>query len=147
MRETPSLRERFRPSSQHKWLFVEFCAPLLSGFARVCAREFPTLHVLTVTASDDGTRKGTYEALLEVFREARNRGLRVFFWSSTPCTGGCPYQRLNLNRYGTEYQKHLDGLWTVHRKLWSVVKIMCNLSDHWVLDAPIGSRRSLSLNA
>ena len=104
VREAPSLRERFRPNSQHKWLFVEFCAPLLSGFARVCAR----VHVLTVTASDDGTKKGTYEALLGVFREARNRGLRVFFWSSTPCTGGCPYQRLNLNRYGTEYQKHLD---------------------------------------
>ena len=83
------------------------------------------MHVLTVTASDDGTKKGTYEVLLEVFREARNRGLRVFFWSSTPCTGGCPYQRLNLNRYGTEYQKHLDGLWSVHRKLWSVVKTMC----------------------
>ena len=136
VRETPSLRERFRPNSQHKWLFVEFCAPLLSGFARVCAREFPRVHVLTVTASDDGTKKGTYEALLEVFREARNRGLRVFFWSSTPCTGGCPYQRLNLNRYGTEYQKHLDGLWTVHRKLWSVVKTMCNLSDQWAVEWP-----------
>ncbi|OLP83961.1 hypothetical protein AK812_SmicGene35223 [Symbiodinium microadriaticum] len=50
--------------------------------------------------------------------------------------GGCPYQRLNLNRYGTEYQKHLDGLCTVHRKLWSVVKIMCNLSDHWAVEWP-----------
>ena len=59
VRETPSLRERFRPNSQHKWLFVEFCAPLLSGFARVCAREFPRVHVLTVTASDDGTKKET----------------------------------------------------------------------------------------
>ncbi|OLP81547.1 Retrovirus-related Pol polyprotein from transposon TNT 1-94 [Symbiodinium microadriaticum] len=97
---------------------------------------FTKVHVLTATASDDGTKKGTYETLLEVFREARNRGLRVFFWSSTPCTGGCPYQRLNLNRYGTEYQKHLDGLWTVHRKLWSVVKTMRNLSDHWAVEWP-----------
>ena len=100
VRETPSLRERFRPNSQHKWLFVEFCAPLLSGFARVCAREFPRVHVLTVTASDDGTKKETCEDLLRIFKEARDRGLRVFFWGSTPCTGGCPYQRLNLA--GTE---------------------------------------------
>ena len=136
VRETPNLRERFRPNSQHKWLFVEFCAPLLSGLARVCAREFPRVHVLTVTASDDGTKKETCEDLLRVFKEARDRGPRVFFWSSTPCTGGCPYQRLNLSRYGTEYQKHLDGLWAVHRKLWAVVKIMSNLSDHWAVEWP-----------
>ena len=71
VRETPNLRERFRPNSQHKWLFVEFCAPLLSGFARVCAREFPRVHVLTVTASDDGTKKETCEDLLRIFKEAR----------------------------------------------------------------------------
>ncbi|OLQ06849.1 Retrovirus-related Pol polyprotein from transposon TNT 1-94 [Symbiodinium microadriaticum] len=42
----------------------------------------------------------------------------------------------DIFRYGTEYQKHLDGLWTVHRKLWSVVKTMCNLSDHWAVEWP-----------
>ena len=30
----------------------------------------------------------------------------------------------------------LDGLWTVHRKLWSVVKTMCNLADHWAVEWP-----------
>ncbi|CAE7547126.1 TY1B-ER1, partial [Symbiodinium microadriaticum] len=50
--------------------------------------------------------------------------------------GGCPYQRLNLSKYGTEYQKHLDGLWAVHRKLWAVVKTLSNLSDHWAVEWP-----------
>ena len=32
----------------------------------------------------------------------------------------------NLNRYGTEYQKHLDGT-------------MCNLADHWAVEWPARS--------
>ncbi|OLP83685.1 Retrovirus-related Pol polyprotein from transposon TNT 1-94 [Symbiodinium microadriaticum] len=41
-----------------------------------------------------------------------------------------------FTKYGTEYQKHLDGLWAVHRKLWVVVKTMSNLSDHWAVEWP-----------
>ena len=82
VRETPNLRERFRPNSQHKWLFVEFCAPLLSGFARVCAREFPRVHVLTVTASDDGTKKGDLRGSSRSFqgsKESRTSGFPLEF--------------------------------------------------------------------
>ncbi|OLQ03564.1 Retrovirus-related Pol polyprotein from transposon TNT 1-94 [Symbiodinium microadriaticum] len=41
-----------------------------------------------------------------------------------------------FTKYGTEYQKHLDGLLAVHRKLWVVVKTMSNLSDHWAVEWP-----------
>ncbi|CAE7271324.1 RE2, partial [Symbiodinium sp. CCMP2456] len=39
--------------------------------------------------------------------------------------------------YGAEYQKHLDGLWAVHRKLWAVVRETCDFSDHWAIEWPV----------
>ena len=67
---------------------------------------------------------------------AKEWGMKVVFWSSTPCTGGSPYQRRHEDRPG--YQDHLQALFTVHRKLWRSFLVMVNHPQVgvWVIEWP-----------
>ena len=72
----------------HKWLLIEFCAPLDSNMHRVAKEEFPKVCVLTVTERDDGRRPETVTAIKGVIASALERGVRIFLWSSMH--GGVP---------------------------------------------------------
>ncbi|CAE7622008.1 unnamed protein product [Symbiodinium sp. CCMP2592] len=52
------------------------------------------VNVLTVSERDDGASTQTLLELKAIFAvQIKKKGF-VFLWASTPCTGGCPYQRL-----------------------------------------------------
>ena len=63
--------------------------------------------------------------------------MKVVLWSTTPCTGGSPWQRKHLH-HNPQHQEHLQALFTVHRKLW---KSWLKLNTHpqvsvWVMEWP-----------
>ena len=59
--------------------------------------------------------------------------MKVVIWSSTPCTGGSPYQRRHEHRPG-----HLQALCTMHRKLWRSFLVMVGHPQIsvWVIEWP-----------
>ncbi|CAE7675304.1 RE1 [Symbiodinium sp. CCMP2592] len=85
----------------------------------------------------DGTSPETVERLMSAMDVARSLGMKVVLWSSTPCTGGSPWQRKHLH-HNPQHQEHLQALFTVHRKLW---KSWLKLNTHpqvsvWVIEWP-----------
>ena len=77
--------------------------------------------------------------LLEgAIRTATRRGMHVVVWASTPCTGGSPWQHLQVARDESYYSRHLKGLFTVHRKLWKSFLFLVNVSKQptWVIEWP-----------
>ena len=96
--------------------------------------------VLTVSEEDDGTDPDTLRLLKHVCPMHVLAGKKVFLWSSTPCTGGSPFQHLNLHRYKEEYRKnHLNHLWTIHRKLWRAVVELSEYVHGWAIEWPLRS--------
>ena len=48
-----------------------------------------------ITAGADLTRKATKQAIHRIVREAYQLHFHVVVWTSTPCTSGSPWQRVN----------------------------------------------------
>ena len=116
-------------------LFIEFCTDPQSSF--VTAGCDYSVFVLPVTVEVDGTSPETVERLMTAMDVARSWGMKVVLWSSTPCTGGSPWQRKHLH-HNPQHQEHLQALFTVHRKLW---KSWLKLNTHpqvsvWVMEWP-----------
>ncbi|CAE7837065.1 unnamed protein product [Symbiodinium sp. CCMP2592] len=88
-----SLRDRFAAMPHASWLVIEFCAPVESSM-RAASQDLNWVNVLTVSERDDGASNQTLLELKAIFAvQIKKKGF-VFLWASTPCTGGCPYQRL-----------------------------------------------------
>ena len=52
------------------------------------------MNLLTVSEKDDGASQQTMLHLKAICAAQIKKKGYVFLWASTPCTGGCPYQRL-----------------------------------------------------
>ena len=116
-------------------LLVEFCTDPRSSFVTTGCDY--SVFVLPVTLEVDGTSPETVERLISAMDVARSWGMKVVLWSSTPCTGGSPWQRKHLH-HNPQHQEHLQALFTVHRKLW---KSWLKLNTHpqvsvWVMEWP-----------
>ena len=116
-------------------LLVEFCTDPQSSFVTTGCDY--SVFVLPVTLEVDGTSPETVERLMSAMDVARSWGMKVVLWSSTPCTGGSPWQRKHLH-HNPRHQEHLQALFTVHRKLW---KSWLKLNTHpqvsvWVMEWP-----------
>ncbi|CAE7030618.1 RE1 [Symbiodinium sp. CCMP2592] len=116
-------------------LFIEFCTDPQSSFVTTGCDY--SVFVLPVTVEVDGTSPETVERLMSAMDVARSWGMKVVLWSSTPCTGGSPWQRKHLH-HNPQHQEHLQALFTVHRKLW---KSWLKLNTHrqvsvWVMEWP-----------
>ena len=131
--EWVSLAERVGLKKGHKWLLIEFSTPTCTGLRK---RSFRMFGVLTVTERDDGRRPETVTAIKGVIASALERGVCVFLWSSTPCTGGCPYQRMHLQKQGSAYKGHLNGLWDCHKRLWSNFVSLTKYTHGWAIEWP-----------
>ena len=71
--------------------------------------------VVRFTEEDDLTKKETVSRLIKI-AEA-NRGAYVLLWASIPCTGGSPFQSINIAR-GMDPQR-LEDHWKLFRKVWT----------------------------
>ena len=116
-------------------LLIEFCTDPQSSF--VTAGSDYSVFVLPVTLEVDGTSRETVERLMSAMSVARDWGMKVVLWSSTPCTGGSPWQRKHAHE-NPQHQERLQALYTVHRKLW---KSWLKLNTHpqvsvWVMEWP-----------
>ena len=116
-------------------LLIEFCTDPRSSFVTTGCDY--SVFVLPVTLEVDGTSPETVERLISAMDVARSWGMKVVLWSSTPCTGGSPWQRKHLH-HNPQHQEHLQALFTVHRKLW---KSWLKLNAHpqvsvWVMEWP-----------
>ena len=73
-------------------LVIELCA---SHNSELTATVPPRCAAIRVTARDDLTFQKTYKVLRDIIRHALKLGVHVLTWASTPCTAGCPWQRIN----------------------------------------------------
>ena len=117
-------------------LLIEFCTDSNSSLSRLGA-DF-SVFVLPVTLEVDGTSHETVDQLMSAMDVARSWGMKVVLWSSTPCTGGSPWQRKHEFNDNPQYHNHLQALFTVHRKLW---KSWLKMNTHpqvsvWVIEWP-----------
>ena len=91
-RNPVSLTDRYKALSFAPWLVIEFCAPVESSM-RATSENLAWVNVLTVSERDDGASQHTMLELKTICALQIRRKGYVFLWASTPCTGGCPYQR------------------------------------------------------
>ena len=120
--------------TEYSTLLIEFCTSSRSNL--YLQGSVHQVFVLPITQGVDGTSNDTVERVMSAMNVAREWGMKVVFWSSTPCTGGSPYQRRHEDRPG--YQDHLQALFTVHRKLWRSFLVMVNHPQVvvWVIEWP-----------
>ena len=117
-------------------LLIEFCTDSNSSLSRL-GSDF-SVFVLPVSLEVDGTSHETVDQLMSAMDVARNWGMKVVLWSSTPCTGGSPWQRRHDSSENPHYHHHLQALFTVHRKLW---RSWLKMNTHpqvsvWVIEWP-----------
>ena len=129
-----SLHDRYRALPFARWLVVEFCAPLVSTMREAC-EGLNWVNVLTVSERDDGASSATIAELKAILSaHVRKKGF-VFLWSSTPCTGGCPYQRLHA-RSLTYRRGRLAQHWRLHRRLWKAFVELSGCVHAWAIEWP-----------
>ena len=116
-------------------LIVEFCTSPESEMKEVGSRT-EGVEVLTVTEADDGTRSDTIESVREQMISHRKRGKLVVLWSSTPCTGGCPFQYICIKKFGQDYMGHLRELYQIQKKLWKGFLRMSEVADFVAIEWP-----------
>ena len=117
-------------------LLIEFCTDSNSSLSRL-GSDF-SVFVLPVSLEVDGTSHETVDQLMSAMDVARSWGMKVVLWSSTPCTGGSPWQRRHDSSENPHYHHHLQALFTVHRKLW---RSWLKMNTHpqvsvWVIEWP-----------
>ena len=104
-----------------RWVVVEFCTSVNSGM-RQASKEIEHVCVVCITEDENGLLDETIALVRSSIALWVERGIRVLVWSSTPCTGGCPYQY--LNRQNPDYIPRLKRLWGVHRKLFKNLNVL-----------------------
>ena len=133
-RNSVSLTDRYRALSFAPWLVIEFCAPVESSM-RASSENLEWVNVLTVSERDDGASQQTMLELKAICALQIRKKAYVFLWASTPCTGGCPYQRLHardpVNRRG-----RLAQHWRLHRKLWKTFVELTGFVHAWAVEWP-----------
>ena len=136
-RNPVSLHDRYRALPFALWLVIEFCAPAESSMraASENLEWFEWVNVLTVSERDDGASQQTMLELKTICSlQIRKKGY-VFLWASTPCTGGCPYQRLHA-RDPVYRRGRLAQHWRLHRKLWKTFVEMTGFVQAWAVEWP-----------
>ncbi|CAE7685156.1 GIP [Symbiodinium sp. CCMP2592] len=93
------------------------------------------VNVLTVSERDDGASAQTLLELKAIFAEQIKKKGFVFLWASTPCTGGCPYQRLRA-RDPAYRRGRLAQHWRLHRKLWRSLVELTSFVHAWAIEWP-----------
>ena len=104
-----------------RWVVVEFCTSVNSGM-RQASKEIEHVCVVCITEDENGLLDETVALVRASIALWVERGIRVLVWSSTPCTGGCPYQY--LNRQNPDYVPRLKRLWGVQRKLFKNLNVL-----------------------
>ena len=122
--------------TNHMILMVELCTSENAWLS--CLSDAYGIMAIPVTARVDGMDPETLRLLEGAIRTATRRGMHVVVWASTPCTGGSPWQHLQVARDESYYSRHLKGLSTVHRKLWKSFLFLVNASKQptWVIEWP-----------
>jgi len=93
---------------------VEFCCEPDSSIGQATAR-FRDCEVVRLTIQDDlTTDAGLQKALRAVSDPVL--GPSTMLWGSIPCTGGCPWQRVNGSR-GGEAEAKIREHWTLFEAL------------------------------
>ena len=88
-------------------LLIEFCASDDSELTRQVPYRSAALRV----TEQDLTCSCTVKAIISIMKAAKEKGVKINVWASTPCTSGCPWRHINaaLGR-GTGDQKLSDTL-------------------------------------
>ena len=125
-----------RLDTNHMILMVELCTSENAWLSRLS--DAYGIMAIPITARVDGMDPETLRLLEGAIRTATRRGMHVVVWASTPCTGGSPWQHLQVARDESYYSRHLKGLFTVHRKLWKSFLFLVNASKEptWVIEWP-----------
>ena len=75
-------------------------------------------NVVVITEEDDiNSEYGQQKAINAIKRPGD------VLWHSQPCTGGCPWQRVNMKRGGKTKDKILQH-WSKFRKIWASFEII-----------------------
>ncbi|CAE7653209.1 unnamed protein product [Symbiodinium sp. CCMP2592] len=101
----------------------------------VTPQDLNWVNVLTVSERDDGASAQTLLELKAIFAEQIKKKGFVFLWASTPCTGGCPYQRLRA-RDPAYRRGRLAQHWRLHRKLWRSLVELTSFVHAWAIEWP-----------
>ena len=117
-----------------EFLVIEFCAPAESSM-KAASENLEWLNVLTVNERDDGASQQTMLELKAICSLQIRRKGYVFLWASTPCTGGCPYQRLHA-RDPVYRRGRLAQHWRLHRKLWKTFVALTCFVHAWAVEWP-----------
>ena len=88
--------------SQHCYL----CRPSIAG---------GDVSLLRITQKDDLRDERTYQRVLHILRKWGRSSLA---WISIPCTGGSPWQRMNVHRNGDDAARRVDAHISLFRELW-----------------------------
>ena len=99
-------------------IIIEFCCGKDSAIGEFTNDAL----VVRFTEEDDLTKKETVARLNEMAET--NPKAFILLWASIPCTGGSPFQSINLAR-GMDPQK-LENHWTLFRKLWTNFEKVAN---------------------
>ena len=93
---------------------VEFCCSPESklGQAREASKN---CHVVRVTEADDATKSKTIQALVSKIHTLCDEGgdtskplLPLLLFALLPCTGGCPWQRINVEKNPELVKSHQE---------------------------------------
>ena len=133
-RNPVSLTDRYKALSFAPWLVIEFCAPVESSM-KATSENLAWVNVLTVSERDDGASQHTMLELKTICAMQIRRKGYVFLWASTPCTGGCPYQRLHA-RDPVYRRGRLAQRWRLHRKLWKNFVELTGFVHAWAVEWP-----------
>ena len=102
---------------------------------RTTSENLAWVNVLTVSERDDGASQHTMLELKTICALQIRRKGYVFLWASTPCTGGCPYQRLHA-RNPVYRRGRLAQHWRLHRKLWKTFVELTGFVHAWAVEWP-----------
>ena len=92
-------------------VMVEFCCSPESklGQAREASK---SCHVVRVTEADDATKSKTIQVLVNknhtLCDEGGDTSKPLLLFASLPCTGGCPWQRINVEKNPELIQSHQE---------------------------------------
>ena len=116
-----------RPPNYNR-VMVEFCCSPDSklGQAREASKH---CHVVRVTEADDATKSKTIQALVSKIHTLCDEGggtsKPLLLFASLPCTGGCPWQRMNVEKNPelvTSHQELFIKLFKSFQSLCRMVK-------------------------
>ncbi|OLQ05109.1 Retrovirus-related Pol polyprotein from transposon TNT 1-94 [Symbiodinium microadriaticum] len=133
-RNPTSLTDRYKALPFATWLVIEFCAPVESSM-KATSENLAWVNVLTVSERDDGASQHTMLELKTICAMQIRRKGYIFLWASTPCTGGCPYQRLRA-RDPVYRRGRLAQHWRLHRKLWKNFVELTGFVHAWAVEWP-----------